>query len=83
MWLAHLHGDGPLQLSDLLYAVDAAPNAAMHAQDLALNQRSQRQPVEQRVDALPHPDAVLITQPLQALQPAGKTRMNSNGKHRR
>lgn len=71
--LAYLHGDWPLQLCDLLNAVDAASNAAVHAQDLALNESSQRQPVEQRIDALPHPDAILITQALQALQPAVST----------
>lgn len=71
LWrLPYLHGDGALQLCDLLDAVNAAPDAAVHAQNLALNECSQRQPVEQGVDAFPHPDAVLVTQTLQALQPA-------------
>jgi uncharacterized protein (DUF58 family) len=71
--LAHFHGDGSLQLCNLLDAVDAAPDASVHAQDLALYESSQWQPVEQRVDALPHPDAVLVTQTLKALQPEGSS----------
>lgn len=51
---ARLHGDWPLQVCDLLDGVDAPPDAAVHAQDLALDVGGQRQPVEQVVDAVPH-----------------------------
>jgi hypothetical protein len=51
----------------------------VHAQYLPLNQRRQRQPVEQRVDALPHPDAVLVPQPLQALEAEPEQRIDVGG----
>lgn len=44
----------------------------MHAEDPLLNGGSQGQPVEEAVEALPGPDALLLPQPLCALQPEAK-----------
>ena len=44
----------------------------MHAEDPLLNGGSQGQPVEEAVEALPGPHALLLPQPLCALQPEPK-----------
>lgn len=41
-----LHCEGAVEDLNLLDAVDAAPDASMHTQNLALHMRCQRQPVE-------------------------------------
>lgn len=45
---------------------------SMHAEDSLFNGGSQGQPVEETVEALPGPKALLLSQPLSALQPKPK-----------
>ena len=49
---------------------------SMHAQDSLLDGGSQGEPVEEAVEALPSPDALLLSQPLCALQPEPKQRID-------
>jgi hypothetical protein len=55
-----IHRERPLQGLDLLHLLDRPPDAAMHADDLVLDERGQREPVEELVDALPGVDAGAI-----------------------
>lgn len=48
----------------------------MHAKDLALNARRQRQPVEQRVDPLPRQLPLVNPKPLLALGAKAKERVD-------
>ena len=48
----------------------------MHAEDLVLNAGRQREPVEQRVEARPRPQAVALAQPLYALYPEPEQRID-------
>ena len=41
----------------------------MHADNAVFNESSQREPVEEGVDALPGPEALLVAHALYALQP--------------
>lgn len=51
----------------------------MHAEDLPLDERRERQPIKQRVDALPHPDAVLVAEALEALEAEAEERVDVGG----
>ena len=48
----------------------------MHTEDSLLNGGSQGQPVEEAIEALPGPDALLLSQSLCALQPEPKQRID-------
>mmetsp|Transcript_3821 Transcript_3821/g.11915 ORF Transcript_3821/g.11915 Transcript_3821/m.11915 type:complete len:255 (+) Transcript_3821:588-1352(+) len=50
---AGVHRDGPLDGVDVLHRLDGASQPAVHAKDLALDERRERQVVEHVVDALP------------------------------
>ena len=49
---------------------------AVHADDAVLDERGQGEPVEERVEARPGPDALLVAQPLYALQPEAEQRVD-------
>ena len=49
---------------------------SVHAEDSLLNGGGQGQPVEEAVEALPGPQALLLPQPLRALQPEAKQRID-------
>ena len=53
----------------------------MHADDAVLNQGGQGKPVEEAVEAIPGPDALLITQPFHALQPKAEQGVDVRGLH--
>ena len=48
----------------------------VHADDAVLYQRGQGQPVEEGVDALPGPEALLVAHALDALQPEPEERID-------
>ena len=50
--------------------------ASMHTKDSLLYGGSHGKPVEEAVEALPGPDALLLSQPLCALQPEPKQRID-------
>ena len=48
---------------------------AVHADDAVLDERGQGEPVEEGVEPRPGPDALLVAQPLYALQPEAEQRV--------
>ena len=52
---------------------------SMHADDAVLYERGQGQPIEERIDALPGPQPLLVPHALYALQPESKQRIDVRG----
>ena len=52
---------------NLSYGFNGSADSSMHAEDFLFNSGSQRQPVENSIDALSCPDAIWISQSAQAL----------------
>ena len=56
-----------------------AVRTAVHADDAVLYHGGQGEPVEHAVDAVPRKDALLVPQPLYALQPEAEERVDVRG----
>ncbi len=55
----------------------------MHADNAVFNESSQREPVEEGVDALPGPEALLVAHALYALQPEPEESIDVRRLHER
>lgn len=58
---------------------ERAGRTAVHADDAVLYERGQGQPIEERIDALPGPQPLLVPHALYALQPESKQRIDVRG----
>lgn len=79
---AVLHLQGPLELGDLLNPADGPADASVHAQDAVLDERGQREVVEERVESRPGPDAVRVAQALDALEAEAEEGVDVGGLER-
>ena len=79
---AVLHLQRSLQLGDLLNPADGPADAPVHAQDAVLDERGQREVVEERVEPRPGPDAVRVAQALDALKAEAEEGVDVGGLER-
>lgn len=63
-----LHLQRALKLGNLLDPADGPADASVHAEDAVLDERGQREVVEERVEPRPGPDAMRVAEALNAFE---------------